>query len=362
MLLLAVVTALVAAVTVVVVRSGAQPGCVGDVGLNWPAAGRVYLAGMSERSTTAEDPDLALGVSADAGLRQVRVLVGVDGAITTWASDPGRALDGLERLLDDAADHDIVLVLSQYPDQRMISALAGREYASWAEAQRDLTTPGSVPYRQFESWLRALLTRFATHPAAASWEVVSEPGYMLGLDSGAVDLAAGLAFVEHFAALHQELGARSVNGGGRPFYDPARISDEDLRAYVSNLDVLDDHLYPPVDRETGDPTGSAADGRAQVEATERWFARARQVSGRADMPAMLGEVGTQPTPWFAEVVTAATRRGWPVLAWGFDAYDVNEFNDRVNPATLQVLASAAERAYEVNGAFSVVVGTPACRT
>jgi hypothetical protein len=51
-----------------------------------------------------------------------------------------------------------------------------------------------------------------------------------------------------------------------------------------------------------------------------------------------------------------------VLAWGFDAYDVNEFNDRVNPATLQVLASAAERAYEVNGAFSVVVGTPACRT
>jgi hypothetical protein len=361
-LLLAVVTALVAAVTVVVVRSGAQPGCVGDVGLNWPAAGRVYLAGMSERSTTAEDPDLALGVSADAGLRQVRVLVGVDGAITTWASDPGRALDGLERLLDDAADHDIVLVLSQYPDQRMISALAGREYASWAEAQRDLTTPGSVPYRQFESWLRALLTRFATHPAAASWEVVSEPGYMLGLDSGAVDLAAGLAFVEHFAALHQELGARSVNGGGRPFYDPARISDEDLRAYVSNLDVLDDHLYPPVDRKTGDPTGSAADGRAQVEATERWFARARQVSGRADMPAMLGEVGTQPTPWFAEVVTAATRRGWPVLAWGFDAYDVNEFNDRVNPATLQVLASAAERAYEVNGAFSVVVGTPACRT
>lgn len=362
LLALAALTAVVTAIgTVVAIREAREPGCVGDVGLNWPAAGRVYLAGLSERSTRAEEPDRALAVTAAAGVRQVRVLVGVDAAIATWTEDPERAAAGLERLLDDANERGLTLVLSQYPDLPMISALAGHDYPSWAAAQRDLTTPGSVPYQRFETWLRTMVSRFATHPAAAAWEVVSEPGYMLGIDSGAVTPEAALTFVSQFAALLQELGARNVTGGGRPVYDPTELSDATLAAYVRHLDVLDDHLYPPVNAGTGEPAGTAGDGRAAVEQAARWFDRARAVAGRPDMPAMLGEVGTQPGPWFDEVLSAATERGWPVLAWGYDAWDANEFNDQLNPQTLQILTGAAAHAEQTNGAFAVAVGSPACR-
>ena len=54
-------------------------------------------------------------------------------------------------------------------------------------------------------------------------------------------------------------------------------------------------------------------------------------------------------------------RGWPVLAWGYDAYDANEFTDEVNPGTFRVLAAAATEARDLNGALAVVVGSTRCR-
>lgn len=339
--------------------------CVGDVGMNWPAAGRVYLGGVDERSTTAAAPERALTVAAANGMRQVRVLVGVDAAIAAWTENPAQATDGLRRMVDDAAAREIVLVLSAYPDLPMISALAGGEYRSWAAAQRDLVTPGSVPWRRFEEWLRTVVPALSTDPTVVAWEVVNEPGYMLGMDSGAVPVEQGLAFFDHFAGLLKELGVRTLNGGGRPVYDPMTLTDQQLARYLEHVDVLDDHLYPSgpttVAGDTGPPTGTAAQGRAAVEATERWFARARELVDRPEMPAMLGEVGSQPTEWFTGVLTAATRRGWPVLAWGYDAYDANEFTDEVNPRTFRVLAAAAAEARDLNGALSVVVGSTRCR-
>ncbi len=76
---------------------------------------------------------------------------------------------------------------------------------------------------------------------------------------------------------------------------------------------------------------------------------------------MLGEVGTQPAAWFSVVLAEATRHGWPVLAWGFDAYDDNDFTDTVNPGTLRKLAEAAKRADRVNGRFPVRIGAAMCQ-
>jgi hypothetical protein len=361
------VLALLAGVsTVAVVREVADGAdCVGDVGMNWPAAGRVYLGGVDERSTTAAVPERAFTVAAANGLHQVRVLVGVDAAISAWTENPARATDGLRRMVDDAAEREIVLVLSAYPDLPMIGALAGREYGSWAAAQQDLVTPGSVPWRRFEAWLRTVVPALATDPTVVAWEVVNEPGYMLGMDSGVVPVEQGLAFFDHFAGLLDELGVRTLNGGGRPVYDPMTLTDQQLVRYLEHVDVLDDHLYPSGPTTVGEaaevPVGTAEQGRQAVEATARWFARARELVDRPDMPAMLGEVGSQPTDWFTGVLTAATERGWPVLAWGYDAYDVNEFTDEVNPGTFRVLAAAATEAREINGDLAVVVGSGRCR-
>jgi hypothetical protein len=357
-------TALLAGVLVVGLAVGASrlngTSCLGDVGFNWPNAGRVYLAGLTQRSTTAEQPARPFAVASTQKIRQVRVFVGVDAALSAWQKDPEQAVEGLERLLGDAREHDVQLVISNYPDQPMISALAGRDYPSWAAAQADLVTPGSVPFRRFEEWLTDVVPRFASSPQIAAWEAVNEPGYMLGMDNGTVDIDVGLAFVAHFSELLHRLGAREVSGGGRPVFDPMTLRDDQLITYARHLDILDDHLYP--ETTVGGGHGSSEqDARTAVAETAAWFDRVRRLAARPDMPAMLGEVGTQPSPWFSVVLTDATRHGWPVLAWGFDAYDDNDFTDTVNPDTLHRLSEAAEEADRINDRFPVRIGAPMCR-
>ena len=183
-------------------------------------------------------------VAQAAGVPQVRVFVGVDAALDMWRHDPRKGLAAVDRMAADAETHNVHLVLSNYPDLPMISALAGHGYPSWGAAQQDLITPGSVPYERFGHWLADVVPRVAPHPAVAAWEVVNEPGYMLGIDAGTVNVDAGLAFVGHFADLMHSLGARTVAGGGRPVFDPARLSDAQLATYAAHIDVLDDHLYP----------------------------------------------------------------------------------------------------------------------
>jgi len=334
--------------------------CVGDVGLNWPNAGRVYIAGLTQQSTLAERPARPLAVASTQKIQQVRVFVGVDAALSAWQEDPEKAVKGLERLLVDAEAHNVQLIISNYPDQRMISALAGRNYPSWAAAQGDLVTPGSVPFRRFEEWLTDIVPRLASRPNVAAWEVVNEPGYMLGMDNGTVNVDVGLAFVGHFSQLLHRLGAREVAGGGRPVFDPMTLRDDQLIGYARDLDILDDHLYP--ETTVGGSHGrSVEDARTAVAETAAWFDRVRRLAARPEMPAMLGEVGTQPSAWFSVVLTDATRRGWPVLAWGFDAYDDNNFTDSVNPATLRRLSKAAQKAARTNGRFPVRVGAAMCQ-
>jgi endo-1,4-beta-mannosidase len=162
--------------------------CVGDVGFNWPNAGRVYLADLNQLSTDAEQPSRPFALASSQKIRQVRVFVGVDAALSVWQNDPEQAVEGLDRLLADAEAHNVQLIISNYPDQQMINALAGHDYPSWAAAQVELVTPGSVPFRAFEKWLEDVVPRFASDPRIAAWEVVNEPGYMLGMDNGTVDV------------------------------------------------------------------------------------------------------------------------------------------------------------------------------
>jgi hypothetical protein len=348
-----------AVAVVVVVQRFERPSCLGDVGFNWPNAGRVYLAGLTQKSTTAEQPTRPFSVAQAASISQVRVFVGVDAAIDLWRQDPARALAAVDRMVADAEAHNVHLVMSNYPDLPMISALSGHGYPSWEAAQQDLTTPGSVPYERFGQWLSDVIPRVATRPTVAAWEVVNEPGYMLGIDKGTVDVDTGLSFVGHFADLMHRLGARTVAGGGRPVFDPGRLSDGQLARYAEHIDVLDDHLYPET-AVVGDRGVSAGDARAVVEYTAAWFDRARQLAGRPGMPAMLGEVATEPAEWFAVVQAVAAQNGWPVLAWGFDAYDENDFTDLVRPDILNTLGEASRAAAKVNGRFPVLVGTPRC--
>ena len=348
-----------AVAVILVVQRFERPSCLGDVGFNWPNAGRVYLGGLTQKSTTAQQPMRPFAVAQAAGVPQVRVFLGVDAALDTWRQNPQKGLAAVDRMLADAETHNVRVVLSNYPDLPMISALAGHGYPSWQAAQQDLTTPGSVPYERFGQWLTDVVPRVATHPAVAAWEVINEPGYMLGIDEGVINVDAGLSFVGHFADLLHRLGARTVAGGGRPVFDPARLSDAQLAKYAERIDVLDDHLYPET-AVVGDHGVSGDDARAAVAYTAAWFDRARRLTGRPDMPAMLGEVASQPPGWFAIVQETAAQYGWPVLAWGFDAYDDNDFTDRVRPDVLQSLGEAARAAAQVNGRFPVLVDTPRC--
>lgn len=365
---LSVVIALGVVVAVTVVGSGG-PGCAGAVGFNWPNAGRVYLGGLTQKSTTAARPDRPFVLAHAHGLGQVRVFVGVDAAITTWLHDPAAATAGWQRLLSDAASQHVQIIVSNYPDLPMISALAGHDYPTWAAAQLDLTTPDSVPYRRFQQWLETIVPRFATNPTIASWEVINEPGYMLGIDNGTIGDASGLSFVEHFSDVLHQLGARTVNGGGRPVFDPMSLTDAQLSDYTRHIDILDDHLYPTRQDGTPPPTpapltmpaaGPEQDAHAAVADTARWFGRARTVSDRSQLPGMLGEVGSQPGPWFAAAQSDASARGWPTFAWAFDAYDDNDFTDTTQPAILAALTDAAHNANRIDGSFPVQVGTPQC--
>ena len=78
------------AVVMVVQRSG-RPPCLGDVGFNWPNAGRVYLGGLTQRSTAAEQPTRPFAVAQAAGIPQMRVFGGVDAALEMWRQDRWQA-------------------------------------------------------------------------------------------------------------------------------------------------------------------------------------------------------------------------------------------------------------------------------
>lgn len=219
-------------------------------------------------------PSRPFAVAAARGVKRVQVFIGADLVIHGWQRDPAATVARIGRMLDDATAAHVKVIVSNYLTQDTVAALAGHPYPPWAAAQQDLTAPGSGAWTQFSAWLQTVVTRFGADPAVASFEVMNEPKYMLGLDSGAVGRDTGLRFLDHFAGVLHSFGAARVNGGGRPVFDPMTLTDAQLALYVRHLDVLDDHLYPGLDA-LNRPTGNAADARAAVAKASRWFDQAR---------------------------------------------------------------------------------------
>jgi len=308
-------------------------------GLNWPNAGRVYVGHFSQQSIQADRPDQVFVQSRVHGLADLRIFVGDNVVFGALHRDRPAALADMDRMLADAGRHGQRLVLSNYLTQASIEALAGHSFPSWAAAQQDLTAPGSASWTGLQDWFGVVVPRFARNTAVASWEVVNEPAYMLGVDAGAVGVNAEVGFLDHFQQLLHQLGARSVNAGGRPALDLSRLDDEQMRRYATHLDVLDDHLYPGTG-PAGQPVGGATAGRDAVASTQAWFERVRALTGRPDLPGMVGELGSQDEPWFRAALDAGLSHGWTVLAWGYDAYDANRFTSTVRPEVLAELGRA----------------------
>jgi len=195
-------TVLIAGLVVATLTVAFLPGQqrLGLVGFNWPNAGRVYVAQLVQQSTTPTRPDRPFTVARDRGITRMRVFIGDDLVIRSWQQDPAAAMDRIQRMLSDAAAADVKVIVGNYLTQATVSVLAGHSYPSWAAAQQDLTTPGSPPWNEFGAWLHALVGRFGHSPAIASFEVMNEPNWMLGLDSGAVDRDNGLRFQRSTAA------------------------------------------------------------------------------------------------------------------------------------------------------------------
>ncbi len=342
--LLALATSIAISGVVVLLVAGlwSSPQHPGAVGFDWPNAGRVYVAQLTQQSTTPAMPARPFTVAASHGITRVRVFVGDDLVIRAWQRDPVTTFARIQQLLDDAAAAHVKIIFSNYLTQETVAALAGHPYSSWAAAQQDLTTPGSAPWNELSAWLQSVAGRFGSNHTAASFEVMNEPNYMLGLDSQAVERDQGLRFLDHFAELLHRFGAAQVNGGGRPVFDPMTLTDAQLALYVRHLDVLDDHLYPALAAD-GTPTGTATDARAAVAGAARWFTRARRVNGDSRMPAMLGEVGSAPDGWGRAAVAAGSGHGFTTLVWGFDAYDANNFTDTVRPVVLAWLSALSAR-------------------
>jgi hypothetical protein len=306
------------------------------LGFNWGNATKVYVNHWDQRSVTAKDPSRPFRVARMDRVNLVRVFVGTSDVIARWKSDPQGTLADLRRMLDHAHGQGVRLVLSARLDQDAITALGGRGYASWAEAQQDLVTEGSAPWNGYVAWVRAVVGALGRHASAWSWEATNEPQWMLGSDAGAIGLDDLARFLNAMQRELKAAGAQRVNMGGATLEE---LSDPQLLLATEFTDVLDAHFYPDTD-ESGAPVGSNA--AALIDAFEQHVARVRGLSGRA-RAAMVGEIGTLPAPWFNAVTQGCKARGWQALAWEFDGWDLYWFNDAHHADVLARLATLNAR-------------------
>jgi hypothetical protein len=253
----------------------------------------------------------------------------VDSFRATRSADPAvrdAAWAALRSILDDAAANGVELILSNYLTKEAVETLSGTSYASWAAAQRALVTPGSPAWRGLQEWIAESIAHFKDHPGVFSWEVMNEPGWMLGIDDGSVTRDAAATFLDTFQGAYKTAGV-SVNAGGRPLYDTTLLTDGQVRLMTRNVDYLDDHLYPE---------GGTAD--AMLTAAESYRDRVTALTGRR-LPFILGEIGTQDGNFLQAVLAGAEARGFLPLAWGLDAYDSNRFSETIQPNVLRAIAA-----------------------
>ncbi len=304
------------------------------VGFNWPNAVAVYVNHWDQQSVSHADRSRPFRIASAHGVTLMRTFLGtVDSFRATRSPDPEvreAAWTDLRSLLDDAAAEGVRLILSNYLSEEAVEALADQPYRSWSDARRALVTEGSLPWLAFRQWIDEATTRFAGHPATLSWEVMNEPGWMLGIDDGTVGHDAAAVFLDTFQGQYQRADV-TVNAGGRPKYDTTLLSDDQVRLMTRHVDVLDDHLYPE-----GGPA------EAMLDAAGAYRDRVMRLTGRT-LPVVLGEIGTQPPSFFTAVMAGAEERGFVRVVWGFDAYDGNAFSDVTQPHVLETIAAATRR-------------------
>lgn len=321
----------------------AAPGTVPSaarIGFNAPNQGRVYIMDWDQVSVTAADPLKPFRIAKANGVGLMRVFTWDDATIGKWKQDNGAAVADMVRMCNDAYSQGVRLILSPRLDKPDIEALSGKVYADWPAARKDIVTAGSSGYATFGTLLGQSAQALRDNPCVYSMEVVNEPPYMLGMDDGSISRDQGIAFVDHMQSVLKANGAARVNSGSWPLYDPTLLTDTQVTTFMRNADIIDAHFYPPDpgNAATGSPTQAAV----LLGQHAAYASRVRTLLGRPDMPVMIGEVGTLPWPaWSKTMTDGALERGWTVLPWGFDAFDVNRFNETDRPEVLQYIRSVA---------------------
>ncbi len=310
-----------------------SPPAASALGFNWDNAAKVYVLHWDQKSVKSSDPSLGFRIAHENNITLMRSWAGIGEVVQRWRSDRNGTLADFKRMLDDAQANGIRLIISNYLTQGTIEALAGRSYPDWPSAQRDLATPGSAAWSGHMAWLQDLITTFGGHPAAYSWEATNEPGWMLGIDAGAITKDQAAHWLNAFQKAMHSFGARRVNMGGSTF---GSMSDPQMSLATQYTDILDDHFYPDYDGN-----GNPVDGNEQTLLSRfgDHIKRVEALSGR-NRSAMVGEYGTLPWTWFTNLSQAIQARGWKGLAWEYDGWDQFWFNGSHRPEVLAHLRSS----------------------
>jgi hypothetical protein len=296
------------------------------MGFNWPNTVVTYVNGWDQQSTTYANRARPFQVAAANGVKVMRTFFGTVDSITKVKSSDGptasAAWAGLQEILDTAAANGVKMILSNYLTLETIQALAGTTYANWAAAQVDITTPGSAAWNGLQWWISQCMTRFANHAGVFSWEVTNEPNYMLGMDSGAITVDAGVNFLDVMQQYLRTNGAKAIGTGGRYLYTKANVTDAQAIIGTRAVDYLDDHFYTEA---------TAAQHLAEMDT---WVARVRGLLSRPNLPVLAGEYGSNPQQFFNDITDGLKARGWTPVVWGYDSYDSHEFNESTDTYVL----------------------------
>jgi hypothetical protein len=323
-------------------------------GYNWSGAMNVYVHGWNNGGVLASDPVKPFRIARANGISRLRTFVGDDASVSAINADASAGWAKLQTFFDDAAAYGMKIIISQYPTLQMLNLMTVTQYATWELAQAALVTPGNTLYIAYEAWLNDMLTHFASHPAAWSWEVMNEPNYMLGIDAGTVTIQQGVDFLDHMQGVLKAGGALNVNSGGKPWYNAVTMTDAQVIKLAANMDIMDDHVYPDngADTTTFDVDFAALQAR---------IARTFTLTGR-QLPGMLGEIGTEPNSWLLHALTKANTAGYWALPWQFSADDANyPFDDVVHPEVIAAISRTATGPRFVKET-TASVGSPATST
>lgn len=305
----------------------------GTVGFDWGNAAKVYILHWDQRSVLASDPSAVFRVAKENGVHVMRCFLGSREVYQRWLSDPAGMKADAQRLFNDAAANGVAEMVSHDVGHHAIEVLAGKTYPDWATAQRDLVTTGTSAHDNFLRFLADMASTFGQNPGLYSMEVVNEPTWQLGSDAGHISNDQLVAFLNEGFKLLKEHGAKRTNMGGSKL---AWATDDQLRQAYQYVDLADDHFYPDYDA-----VGNPVDGNVarRFQGMEDLLARLQRVMGRT-FPAMLGEMGTLPRPWFTSVVDGALSRGWTALAWEYDGWDQFWFSTAYRPEVLDYLRTS----------------------